>query len=107
MKTQEELRLSRGSLPVKSSKSKKLYISWRYPGKGPTAFSALYPSLILAPAGLRLADERGMKAVGLQGHFGWNLFSLHLLALHYEISMTTGTCLSVLHGEGLYFVRRI
>ena len=38
--------------------TKKLYISWRYPGKGPTAFSALYPSLILAPAGLWLADER-------------------------------------------------
>lgn len=50
---------------------------------------------------------KGMKTAGLQGHSGWDLFSLHLLALHYEIAMTTRTCLNVLHGEGLYFVRRI
>lgn len=45
---------------------------------------------------------KGMKTAGLQGHSGWDLFSLH-----YEVAMTTSTCLSVLHGEGLYFVRRI
>lgn len=67
MRKQEALRLSRDSLPVKSSKPKKLYISWRHPGKGPTAFSALYPSLILAPAGLRLADEREWKLRASKG----------------------------------------
>lgn len=50
-----------GRFASKVFQTKKLYISWRYPGKGPTAFSALYPSLILVPAGLRLADEREWK----------------------------------------------
>ena len=81
----------------------KLEVPWK-------GTNSLFSSLPITNSGSSWTPAcwwKGMKAVGLQGHFGWNLFSLHLLALHYEISMTTGTCLSVLHGEGLYFVRRI
>lgn len=56
-----------GQFASKVFQTKKLYISWRYPGKGPTAFSGLYPSLILVPAGLRLADEREWKLRASKG----------------------------------------
>lgn len=49
--------------PLKSSKPKRLYINRRFPGRGPAAFWALYPSLILAPAGLRVWWWKGLNAV--------------------------------------------
>lgn len=81
----------------------KLEVPWK-------GTNSLFSSLPITNSGSSWTPAcwwKGMKAAGLQGHFGWNLFSLHLLALHYDISMTTSTCLSVLHGEGLSFVRRI
>jgi hypothetical protein len=36
---------------------------------------------------------KGLKAVGLSQHFGWDLFRLHLLTLYYGVSMAIGTCL--------------
>lgn len=86
--------------PLKSSKPKRLYTNRRCPGRGPEVFWVLYPSLILAPAGLRLWWWKGLKAVGLSEHFGCGLFRLHLPTLHYEVSMATGACFSVLHVEG-------
>lgn len=81
----------------------KLEVPWK-------GTNSLFSSLPITNSGSSWTPAcwwKGMKATGLQGHFGWDLFSLHLLALHYEITMTTSTCLNVLHGEGLYFVRRI
>lgn len=81
--------------PLKPSKPKRLYINRRCPGRGPAAFWALCPSLILAPVRLWLRGWKRLRVVGLREHFGWDLFRLHLLTLHYEVSMATGACFSV------------
>lgn len=96
-----------GQLASKVFQTQEALHKLEVPWKGP---NSLFSSLPITNSGSSWAPAgwwNGMKAAGLRGHFGWDLFSLHLLALHYEITKATSTCLTVLHGEGLYFVRRI
>lgn len=70
MRERGEPQLSWDSSATQSSKPKRLCINWRCPGRGPAAFWGLYPSLILAPAGLWLQWWKGLNAAGFGERFG-------------------------------------
>lgn len=99
----EEPRLSRDSSATRVFQTQEILHKSEMPWKGT---SSLLSSLSITNSGSRLTLAqwwKGLKAVGLGEHFGWDLFRLYLLTQHYGVSMATGTCFSVLHVERLYF----
>lgn len=102
MREREEPRLSRDSLATQVFQTQETLHKLEMPWKGT---SSLLSSLPITNSGSSWTPARVMKGAersGLSEHSGWDLFKLHLLTLHYGVSMATGVCFSVLHVEGLY-----
>ena len=104
MRERREPQLSRDRWATQVFQTQETLHKSEIPWKGTSSLLSSLPITNSGSSWTPALVMKGAECSGFSKHFGWDLFSLHLLTLHYGVSMATGACFGVLHVEGLYLI---